>query len=443
MPDRFELAFLKNALSQNLATDPQEQTALENLFYQRLITGNLRIDMTGTLTGGGIGAVGAVSLTDGTAAAPALPFTNEPTTGRYRIGTNDVGESVAGVLRMDWNTARLQLDGLSLLFSPDNLADIGASGVTRPRDLWLGRDAHVGGTLTVTGPMTVGGTVTITAPITFNAATFNGNVIVNATLNVTGLTTLGQVSAGAITATGITDTGTLGVTGTATFNTATFNAGVAMNSTLNVTGTTTLGVTNTGALTVTGNAAVNGTVQAQAVNVPGGAISANQLALTSPLPVPSGGTGVTVGNNGGILFFNSATTMGNSQPLLAGWTVIGGGPGTAPYTVANGAPIVYTLTDAANIVLDASLGTVFRVSVLASRTINAPLNPTNGQKIIITHYANTTNPTLTLAGGAGGFRFGSDIPALTPTATSHTDYIGCVYYADFNRWDVVAVTKGF
>jgi hypothetical protein len=45
--------------------------------------------------------------------------------------------------------------GTNLLFTPDNTYDIGASGATRPRDLFLGRNATIGGTLGVTGTSTL------------------------------------------------------------------------------------------------------------------------------------------------------------------------------------------------------------------------------------------------------------------------------------------------
>jgi hypothetical protein len=41
--------------------------------------------------------------------------------------------------------------GTNLIFTPDNTYDIGASGATRPRDFFLGRNATIGGTLGVTG----------------------------------------------------------------------------------------------------------------------------------------------------------------------------------------------------------------------------------------------------------------------------------------------------
>jgi hypothetical protein len=158
MADRYELAFLKNALGVNLTIDPQEQTALESLIFQRLLTGNFQIDNSGaikiTLSG--------LQLADGTAGAPALTFVNEPTTGRYRIGAGDVGETVLGLKVLDWTGTRLQLTGLNLIFSPDNSEDIGASGANRPRDLFLGRNASIGGTLGVTGNTALTGTLGVT-----------------------------------------------------------------------------------------------------------------------------------------------------------------------------------------------------------------------------------------------------------------------------------------
>ena len=52
-------------------------------------------------------------------------------------GTRTTPISIAGV------TAHQN----SLLFSPDNAYDIGASGATRPRDLFLGRDLYLGGAI--------------------------------------------------------------------------------------------------------------------------------------------------------------------------------------------------------------------------------------------------------------------------------------------------------
>lgn len=77
-----------------------------------------------------------------------------------------------------------------LLWSPDGTFDIGASGTSRPRDLFLQRDATIGGGLTANaiatvGTMTVGSTLAVTGATTLSAAlggtsaTFSGTVTGN------------------------------------------------------------------------------------------------------------------------------------------------------------------------------------------------------------------------------------------------------------------------
>ena len=104
---------------------------------------------------------------------------------------------------------------------------------------------------------------------------------------------------------------------------------------------------------------------------------------------------------------------------------------------------VSILTDGATPALDASLGNIFTLSAAGDRTIAVPSNATSGQKIIIEHTASSGARTLSLNTGAGGFRFGTDITALTQTASGKTDYIGCIYNSSSSTWDVVAYTKGF
>lgn len=104
---------------------------------------------------------------------------------------------------------------------------------------------------------------------------------------------------------------------------------------------------------------------------------------------------------------------------------------------------VVTLTDGATPALDASLGNVFRLVAAGDRTIAVPTNATTGQKIIIQHLASGGARTLALNAGAGGFRFGSDITALTQTVSGKTDYIGCIYSGADSKWDVVAYVKGY
>lgn len=105
---------------------------------------------------------------------------------------------------------------------------------------------------------------------------------------------------------------------------------------------------------------------------------------------------------------------------------------------------VVALTDGATVALDASLGGTFTLSAAGNRTILAPTNPRDGQKIVIIHHASGGARTLSLTtGSAGAFLYGDGVPALTETASGDRDYIGAIYNTTLNRWVVVGYEKGF
>lgn len=118
---------------------------------------------------------------------------------------------------------------------------------------------------------------------------------------------------------------------------------------------------------------------------------------------------------------------------------------TGLYNAIDGAiQTVKTLTDGATVALDASQGSVFRLSAGGDRTVSVPTNPTAGQRILVQHYANGANRTLTLTtGSSGAFRFGSTFASLSATTSGKTDYIECVYNGTDSRWDVINAVKGF
>ena len=124
------------------------------------------------------------------------------------------------------------------------------------------------------------------------------------------------------------------------------------------------------------------------------------------------------------LYFITQKTDADTLALAAGGTVV-------------------ALTDGATPALDASLGTTFTLSAAGNRTIAIPTNATSGQKITIVHYASGGARTLALNAGAGGFRFGTDITALSATSSGKYDYIGCIYNAAATYWDVVGYVKGY
>jgi hypothetical protein len=82
----------------------------------------------------------------------------------------------------------------NLLFSADNTIDIGASGANRPRDLFLGRNAAIGGTLGVTGAATLSNTLTVAGTSTLGALSATTGTF-SSTLGVSGASTLAALSA--------------------------------------------------------------------------------------------------------------------------------------------------------------------------------------------------------------------------------------------------------
>ena len=117
---------------------------------------------------------------------------------------------------------------------------------------------------------------------------------------------------------------------------------------------------------------------------------------------------------------------------------------------SSGLPVPFVLpavnlTDAATIATNAALGNNFRVTLGASRTLGAPSNPTDEQMCMWEiKQGGTGNNILTLASGAGGFLFGTDLTAITlSTAVGVTDLLGCRYIASANRWWVIAFLRGF
>lgn len=112
-----------------------------------------------------------------------------------------------------------------------------------------------------------------------------------------------------------------------------------------------------------------------------------------------------------------------------------------PQTVYN----VVTLIEAANIALNAALGTTFRVTLTGNRTLLEPTNPADGQTIQIeVTQDGVGGHTLALAAGAAGFVYGTTVTntnlSVTPLAT---DVITAKFSAARNRWLVIGFVKGY
>jgi len=84
--------------------------------------------------------------------------------------------------------------------------------------------------------------------------------------------------------------------------------------------------------------------------------------FTTGLPVANGGTGLTSGTSGGVLYYSATGTLASSAALAASAIVLGGGAGAAPATTTTGTGVVTALgvnigTAGAFVVNGGALGT--------------------------------------------------------------------------------------
>jgi hypothetical protein len=106
------------------------------------------------------------------------------------------------------------------------------------------------------------------------------------------------------------------------------------------------------------------------------------------------------------------------------------------------APAVVTLTDAATITVNASLGNVFRVTLAGNRTLAAPSSPADGQAIRfeVTQDA-TGHRTLAFA---SAYEFSSLLPApALSTGAAVTDLLIFAYNAPRTKWLFCGFVPGF
>jgi hypothetical protein len=89
---------------------------------------------------------------------------------------------------------------------------------------------------------------------------------------------------------------------------------------------------------------------------------------------------------------------------------------------------------------DASLSSLFTLTLTGNTTLATPINGFSGQRILYQlKQDGTGSKLLTLS---SGFRSGP-ITVTLSTAANTTDYLGVIYNAIDNRWDVLALNKGY
>lgn len=111
-------------------------------------------------------------------------------------------------------------------------------------------------------------------------------------------------------------------------------------------------------------------------------------------------------------------------------------------TVKLGAVAPVILTDAATIATDASLGSLFRVTLGGNRTLGNPTNPTDGQRATWTFIQDATGVrTITMD---TKFAFGTDITGITLTTNAtKRDFLTAIYNSTEDKWYCVGFSRGF
>ena len=169
--------------------------------------------------------------------------------------------------------------------------------------------------------------------------------------------------------------------------------------------------------------------------------------LTGTLPVANGGTGLTAGASGGVLYYSAAGTLASSAALAASAIVLGGGAGVAPATTTTGTGVVTALGvnvgSAGAVVVNGgvlgtpSSGTVTNLTGTASININGTVGATTANTGSFTTLAATGDTrlatTAVLYSGNGGVSSGRLVGRYSyRNATPAT-----AYFFDYNNSNTI------
>ena len=168
--------------------------------------------------------------------------------------------------------------------------------------------------------------------------------------------------------------------------------------------------------------ATSGTVTSVAASVPaflsitGSPITTSgTLAITysgTALPVANGGTGLTAGTSGGVLYYSATGTLASSALLTQYGVVYGGGAGAAPVSTAAGTTgqvLTATTSGAPTWSSPATSGTVTTVSVVSANGFAGTVATA------------TSTPAITLTTSITGVLKGNG--TAISAAVANTDYI--------------------
>lgn len=146
-------------------------------------------------------------------------------------------------------------------------------------------------------------------------------------------------------------------------------------------------------------------------------LTGSQFSLTSPVAVTLGGTGLTSGTSGGVLYFSGSTAISSSGVLASNALMVGGGAGSSPSTITTGTGVVTALgvnvgTAGAFVVNGGALGTpssgtVTNLTGTASININGTVGATTPTTGAFTTISASGVITSTVSTGTAPFTVSS------------------------------------
>ena len=163
------------------------------------------------------------------------------------------------------------------------------------------------------------------------------------------------------------------------------------------------------------------------------------------VPVARGGTGLTSGTSGGVLYYSASGTLASSAALAASAIVLGGGAGVAPATTTTGTGVVTAVGNAVNTTggLVTQSGTLASSAILLGGGASTAISSTTTGTGVVTAIGNAVNTTgglvtqsgtltannILLGGGASTAISSSSLLSTSAAVTSGT-YIKSIGYAD-------------
>jgi len=119
------------------------------------------------------------------------------------------------------------------------------------------------------------------------------------------------------------------------------------------------------------------------------------VTLSGTLNVANGGTGLTSGTSGGVLYYSASSTLASSAALAASSIVLGGGAGAAPSTTTTGTGVVTAIGNNVNTTggLVTQSGTLAASALLLGGGSATAITSTTTGTGVVTALGNNTNTT--------------------------------------------------